>query len=135
MRTNTRYKEIIMKSRGELIQSKIVVDVLLDELEKIPPNKIILIDGFPRSMENWKIWNLKHLPSSIIYLDCPDDVCIKRSMKRQRFDDNNEIMTQRLESFNRSTIPILEYLRKGGIPVTILNSTHSTDILITEYLN
>ncbi|KAF6768156.1 hypothetical protein AHF37_11376, partial [Paragonimus kellicotti] len=60
-----------------------------------------LVDGFPRNEDNRTCWEAdmgsKTVLKRVLVLDCPDDVCIDRCMKRHqdRIDDNEDTLKRR----------------------------------------
>ena len=83
-----------------------------------------LIDGFPRSDENYKGWcdimgdsvDMKF----VIFLECSEDKMIERIMKRsaesevKRNDDNLDVLKKRFNTFREQSMPIVEIYRKEG---------------------
>lgn len=71
---------------GKIVPSEITVGLLKKGMEKNGWNRLYLIDGFPRGMENYTVW--EKLMGSVVdfkftmQLDCPVDVMIERVMKR-----------------------------------------------------
>lgn len=80
-----------------------------------------LIDGFPRNQDNLQGWN-KQLNDKVevmfvLFLDCPDEICIKRCLSRgqqgsNRSDDNETSLKQRLVTYTSQTMPIIEHYRE-----------------------
>ena len=138
LRSNLKHKQIIQQSfrNGTLISSEIVVEILLKEFEKLPPDYLVLIDGFPRSLENWNGWKgvVSSKPSSLIYLECPSIICLNRLNIRRRFDDKEHLILKRIDSFYQKTVPILKHLNeKEGIKIFTLDSTLSTENIVSNW--
>lgn len=87
-----------------------------------------LIDGFPRNEDNLQGWT-KQLADKVevmfvLFLDCPDDVCVKRCLDRgqqgsNRSDDNEVSLRKRLATYSEATMPIIEHYRKLNLLKTI----------------
>ena len=71
-----------------------------------------LIDGFPRTLEQAAAFE-EHvsLPSSVLFLECPEDVLRARLLLRDdgRTDDNSEAVEKRLAVFREMTLPVIEH--------------------------
>ena len=98
---------------GQLIPSRITVAVLERALEEEDTDDIILIDGFPRNIENIRVSGIE--PSGVLYLDCDEKVCLERLLLRKRFDDNEKCIHERFLSFKRDTLPLIEYYRERNL--------------------
>lgn len=80
-----------------------------------------LIDGFPRNEDNLQGWT-KQLSEKVevmfvLFLDCPDEICIQRCLDRgqkgsNRSDDNEISLKKRLVTYSEATMPIIEHYRK-----------------------
>eukprot|EP00825_Cyclidium_porcatum_P011473 TRINITY_DN15896_c0_g1_i1.p1 TRINITY_DN15896_c0_g1~~TRINITY_DN15896_c0_g1_i1.p1 ORF type:complete len:117 (-),score=24.91 TRINITY_DN15896_c0_g1_i1:49-399(-) len=96
-------------------------------MEKTGWNKTFLIDGFPRGMENYNVWE-KNLGELVdfqfaIQLDCSIDTMVKRVIERSkssgRFDDDPEVLKKRLKTHEETSQPILDQYQKRGKLVRI----------------
>lgn len=80
-----------------------------------------LIDGFPRNEDNLRGWT-KQLADKVevlfvLFLDCPDDICVQRCLSRgqqgsNRSDDNETSLRKRLVTYSKDTLPIIEHYRE-----------------------
>jgi len=141
-----KIQEIV--SKGELIPSVTIVALLKKFLTYQSAGKFTLIDGFPRTQENFDDFqNHLGLPHCFINLECPDDVVIdrivKRGMQSGRADDTREVAAQRLHDFHEKTEPLLVELRKHQIREISIDSTKNilvnvgqiAGVLTTEFLH
>jgi UMP-CMP kinase len=77
-----------------------------------------ILDGFPRSDENVKVWNeiMGHLVDFkfLLFFKCSFEVMEKRILGRGegRIDDNPETIKKRFDTFTNETMPIVEYFRQ-----------------------
>lgn len=79
-----------------------------------------LVDGFPRNEDNLQGWT-RQLADKVetlfvLFLDCPEDICIKRCLDRgqqgsNRSDDNEVSLRKRLVTYMEATMPIIEHYR------------------------
>lgn len=94
-----------------------------------PNNKIYLIDGFPRSAENYQAWEkifgTDVTVKTLIYLECTMETLEARLLERGkssgRSDDNLETIRKRFRTYNEQTMPFLEYYKRNVGEVHMLN--------------
>lgn len=98
---------------GNLVDDGIVNSILR---KAIDGNKRILIDGFPRDLQQAK--DFKSI-NFAMYLDCKKNNIVKRLLKRARIegrkDDNTRTIARRWGVFVEETLPVVDYYRKRGI--------------------
>lgn len=99
-----------------------------------------LIDGFPRNADNLRGWTSelsdKVEVSFVLFLDCPDDVCVKRCLARgqqgsNRSDDNEVSLRKRLLTYREDTMPIIDHYRKLNLLRTV-DATKTPDEVYVE---
>lgn len=81
---------------------------------------IFLIDGFPRNEENYNGFCESFQENAhivcIIFLMCPQDVCIERCENRGknsgRVDDNRVSLVKRFNTYNGETVPLVDKIEK-----------------------
>jgi adenylate kinase family enzyme len=73
-------------------------------------NPIILVDGFPRSLESAAMADARWgAPQTVLFFDCPRELAEVRFLKRKRsVDDNVEIFRKRYNEFERLKGEIME---------------------------
>ncbi len=69
--------------KGALVPDEIVVEVLKQHLAKIPKGKGVILDGFPRTIEQAKILESIFKLDVILLLDVPDWIIIERLSSRR----------------------------------------------------
>ncbi|CDS43325.1 UMP CMP kinase [Echinococcus multilocularis] len=96
-----------------------------------------LVDGFPRNEDNKSGWEAsmsdKTKVLQVVVLDCPDNVCIDRCLRRGsgRIDDNEKTLKNRLVQFKTEGLPVIEYYSKKGL-VTHIDGSKSKEEVIDE---
>jgi adenylate kinase family enzyme len=109
-------------SEGKLVPSKMLVQIIKHNIFKEGPNeKVYLLDGFPRSEENYDTWKEVFGDSvkikTLIYLRCQLETLEKRLLKRGessgRSDDNITTIRKRFNTYVRQTAPFLEYYEQN----------------------
>lgn len=117
LRTLPKESEIAqIMARGELVPDEKILQLIQS---KIPTNKDIILDGFPRTMDQakWLIDNYADIFNiHVIYLDVPEEIMISRIQKRIREgggrqdDANEEAIKKRLNTFWKVTVPVINWL-------------------------
>lgn len=113
-------------ARGELISSSVITALIRRNMRKFPGRRVLL-DGFPRSLEN--AIDFSHQmgkPELALHLVCDDTVMMERILKRSRenpgrADDNIDTALSRLRTYHRSHGLTLEWLKDNHVPVINLD--------------
>lgn len=119
--------EQIMK-RGDLVDSS-TTTVLIQKYLRVNPGKHILVDGFPRSMQNsTDFLQLCGRPEFALVFDAPDEVLMERMKHRARSsgreDDKNENTgKRRIQVYRETNHLIVENLIKNGVDVYNIDAT------------
>lgn len=83
----------------------------------VDPDCHLLIDGFPRTVNEAKVLEsalafYKRVPLTIVNLETPEDVVRDRMVNRARPDDTPESIEARLRWYREETLPVLAYYRE-----------------------
>ena len=118
-------------AQGILISSEKTQDVLAEALEKTR-NKQIILDGFPRKIEQaeWLVSHQKDYDYTIdlvIVVDVTKEEIMTRLALRGRADDDPAIIEGRLKIYHQEVDPILDYLTKQGVPVVHVDGIGKVD--------
>lgn len=113
---------------GHLADSKIVYGLFDKALEDAKDIKNVILDGFPRTMEQakWLVENKEEYVRAIdlvIVLEVPRDELVRRMMKRGRADDTQEAIERRLMIYRKEMYPILSYLTENDVHVAHIDGT------------
>ena len=112
-------KEIMEK--GELVSDNIVIGMIRSKLEEHQDASGFIFDGFPRTVEQARelrkaLTDYDERVSLMISLEVPREELVKRLLKRGketgRSDDNLETIGNRIDVYNRQTIPVTYYYDK-----------------------
>jgi adenylate kinase family enzyme len=116
----------------------------------------ILLDGFPRNLDNYYRWytNNEHNDLGCLVLDCPEEIMITRLLNRntqnKRTDDIIEIIEERIRVFESETMLVIDKFMECGkchkvdannnIDTVFERCVHIIDNIITgaikiEYMN
>ncbi|XP_015924410.1 UMP-CMP kinase [Parasteatoda tepidariorum] len=131
---------------GELIENHIkngtIVPVeitcrLIEEAMKKADSSKFLIDGFPRNKDNLDGWNKEMGEKAdvkfILFLDCSEETCIQRCLKRGaegsgRSDDNIESLKKRFRTFHVDTLPIVNKFSEEGKVLKVDGSESADEV-------
>ena len=109
---------------GKLISSERVLFYLRDAILN-SENKKILVDGYPRNLENMIAWD-KMIGDSVdvkaaLFFDCSAEEMRRRILGRNegRADDNEKTIMKRIEVFEKETRPLAPLFEQQGILVRI----------------
>ncbi len=84
--------------------------------EHVDPECHLLIDGFPRTVNEAKVLEsalrlYARSPLTVINLNTPEAVVCKRMEERARPDDTLDSINARLTWYREETVPVIEYYR------------------------
>jgi adenylate kinase len=115
-----RKAKAIMDS-GELVSDEIVIGMIKNKLEEHRDGPGFIFDGFPRTVEQARelrkaLSDLDEHVTVMISLTVPREELVTRLVKRGketgRSDDNPETINNRIDVYNRQTIPVAYYYDK-----------------------
>lgn len=120
--------------RGELVSSAIIVTLVRRRMRN-HPGKRVLLDGFPRSLENaHDLVELCGKPELALHLDADDTILMERIIGRAkegggggRTDDNFHTAIHRLRTYHKYHMKTMDWLRDQKVPVVNLDCTGSPD--------
>lgn len=103
---------------GKLVSDDLVVEIVTDALKKQleAESYFIILDGFPRTIEQYRISQSLFEPYDVQYIhfSVDNDELINRLLERgktsNRADDNLETIKLRLDVYQKETAPILNEL-------------------------
>ncbi len=105
-------------NKGELVSDELVLSVVEGRLVNI--NEGWLLDGFPRNINQANslknlLEKIKQPLEGVILIKVDDDYLIKRLLERGRQDDNEQVITNRLNIYREKTSPLIDLYKKQGI--------------------
>ncbi|KAK6103943.1 UMP-CMP kinase 1 [Brugia pahangi] len=138
-REGSQYGQIIESHirNGTIVPVEITCKLLENAMNDCLSAKAFLIDGFPRNQDNVEGWEHAMLSKAkvlfVLYLHCPDDICVKRCLNRNegRSDDNEESLRKRIRTYHTQTMPIIEYYKAKNL-VRQVSATAPADEVYEE---
>jgi adenylate kinase len=107
--------------RGELVSDEIVIGMIRKKLEDHRSGKGFIFDGFPRTVDQARalrnaLTEIDERVSVMISLEVPREELVKRLEKRGqeegRSDDNLETINNRIDVYEKQTMPVTYYYDK-----------------------
>jgi adenylate kinase len=102
--------------RGELVPDDVIMDVFREALDRAGDGPVVL-DGFPRTVEQAKALEDLLPVKSAVLLDLPDDEVVDRISHRDqgRSDDTPETARHRLDVYHEQTEPLVRFYEDRGL--------------------
>jgi adenylate kinase family enzyme len=115
-------------ARGELVSSAVIVTLLRRRM-RAHPGMRVLLDGFPRSIDNaLGFVELCGRPELALHLECDDTYLMERILNRgreggaaARKDDNIDTALKRLRNYHKYHHATMDWLREQHVPVVNLD--------------
>jgi len=107
--------------KGELVSDEIVIGMIKKKLNENKSGNGFIFDGFPRTVEQARalrnvLTDIDERVSVMLSLEVPREELVKRLEKRGkeegRSDDNLETINNRIDVYERQTIPVTYYYEK-----------------------
>ena len=113
-------------AEGKLVPDDTVVELVVDELSKDKYNNGVILDGFPRtvnqaeSLDRFFTDHGKEV-DAFVTLTVPEDELVSRILSRGqgRADDTPEKIKTRLQVYHNETEPVLNHYQKKGAVIEI----------------
>ncbi len=111
----------VIMDKGELVSDKIVIGMIRNKIEEQKDGEGFIFDGFPRTVDQARelrkaLTDYDERVGVMISLEVPREELVKRLLKRGkdtgRSDDNMETINNRIDVYNRQTIPVNYYYDK-----------------------
>ncbi len=124
---NNTSEGVIAKSfidKGELVPDETIIDMLDSFIEKLPAQKGILFDGYPRTVAQAKALTTLmdghgKTISTLLNLEVDDNELVDRLVERGktsgRSDDNEATIRKRLEIYHDQTYHVIDYYKDKGL--------------------
>lgn len=119
--------------RGHLVESKVAEELVGAEIAQVPENKIIILDGITRKLQEAKwldrfLVDLNRPIDRVIFIDLHQPLAVERNIARGRHDDKLETQMLRWELYQAETVPVLDYYTEKGLISRIDGSGSVEDV-------
>jgi len=106
-------------SSGDLVDDATMGEVVRDRLAKEDAWGGFILDGYPRTLAQADqlaeiLVGMEAELDGVLYLKVPEAVLVERILGRQRADDKEDVIRQRLLVYRRQTQPLVEYYEQRG---------------------
>lgn len=123
---------------GELVDDDTMADVIRERLSQADAQRGFLLDGYPRTMAQAATLAsiLDRAGKSldiVIQVEVPEAELIKRALGRQREDDTEEVIKNRLSVYEENTAPLVDHYREQGLLVSV-DGDQSIEAVAAEIL-
>lgn len=124
-------------AKGELVDDTIVNGLLAEHLRQLSPNKVVVLDGFPRHMPQaeWLLREAESLHNGlklVIHLTIPQEEAQRRLRTRGRTDDTTNIIDDRWHDYYTQVLPVADYFAKIGIPVKVIDGNRPVEAVFQD---
>lgn len=122
----------IGKKMNEFIEKgELVPENLIENLMKINlPKNSFISDGYPRRTSQAKVLDKLSMPDSVVFLNVPYSVLIKRLLNRAKIegrkDDTPKTIKERFNVYRKQTEPLLNYYKNKLI---IINANRDIKVI------
>lgn len=117
---------------GKLLDDKQIITLVQKIFSVVDTKHEFILDGFPRtsSQADWLVNQFKHgqlTISAVINLQASEDVLRKRLLGRGRQDDTEEAISERLQEYQETIVPVMEQFKAAGITVHDINGEQNSE--------
>ncbi|REJ84424.1 MAG: adenylate kinase [Acidobacteria bacterium] len=105
---------------GQLVSDELMAEVVQDRLAKDDCKGGFLLDGYPRTAAQTQtlddiLDDLGERLDHVIYLSVPEEELVRRALLRQRDDDTEEVIQERLRVYRNETEPLVAHYEQAGL--------------------
>lgn len=114
-----RRVEGVMAS-GALVDDALMAEVVRDRLARPDASRGYLLDGYPRTLPQAEtlagiLRGSGRDLDAVVMVDVPEEELVRRARLRQRADDREEVVRERLRVYREKTEPLIGYYRERGL--------------------
>jgi adenylate kinase family enzyme len=121
--------------KGGIVPSPITLELLQRKISSYRDD-ILVIDGFPRNIENIEYWNLMMGNSCqvelVLFLESSSELLRERLLNRAatsaRSDDDTSVVSSRIKLHDEITTPVVDHFKKLGILERIDGSKSAREV-------
>ena len=116
-------------SKGDYVDTKIVLDTLEARLQRKDTKRGYVLDGFPRSMQQVREMERRNIGyDHVVFLDVAEDEVVRRLTSRGRADDKPEIIKNRIAVYKRETMPVIKHFENKMLNIRVEGGEQIEDV-------
>lgn len=105
---------------GALVDDALMAEVVRERLAQADASHGFLLDGYPRTTGQAAtldgiLEERREGLDVVIMLEVPEPVLVARAVARQRADDREEVVRERLRVYREKTEPLVEHYERRGL--------------------
>jgi adenylate kinase len=109
---------------GDLVQSGVVERMVEDEMKQVPPERTVILDGFPRELNEaeWmdgRLGDWQRQVRVVLLVEVSREESAKRLILRGRPDDTGAVQQERWHEYNTQTRLVLDFYAKQNLLKTV----------------
>ena len=125
---------------GILLGDDEIIEVVDKALSKLGDSSEVILDGYPRTLPQaeWLIKQIKNNRFKIkaaIHLTASKEAVRERLIDRARTDDVDGAIEKRFAEYEKSTSPIIDWLRQQNVTVFDINGERPVEIVHQDILS
>lgn len=123
---------------GELVGDELMAEVVTARLAQDDAARGFLLDGYPRTASQVEtldgiLEGIGARLDHVVFIDAPEEELVKRALARQRADDTEDVIRERLRVYRSKTEPLVDAYRQRGLLRTIAGD-QSIEVVGNEIL-
>lgn len=133
-------------AEGRLVDDETMAEIVEERLERPDARDGFILDGYPRTVAQAAtldalLEDMDEELDAVVSLEVPEEVLVERALGRQRTDDTEDVVRERLRVYQDSTAPLVGHYNEesslrqvdGDQPIErvtedILDSLRSTEV-------
>lgn len=109
---------------GALVDDGLMAEVVRERLARPDARRGYLLDGYPRTLPQAEtlagiLRDAEQELDAVLLVEVPEDELVRRILLRQREDDKEDVIRERLCVYREKTAPLIGYYRERGLLRTI----------------
>jgi adenylate kinase family enzyme len=125
LRASRDPKVMAILAEGGIVPGETTLSLLAQELAgPLSLNKPVLIDGFPRAIDQAELFERVYgPPAAVVLVQCEEETMRRRLLARGRSgtrkDDTEVIANKRIRGYREHTVPVLDHYKKRGLLLVV----------------
>jgi adenylate kinase len=122
---------------GDLLDDVEIIAIVDKVLSSIPDDETVILDGFPRTIPQAE-WLVNQVEAGrfrvdmALHLQASHEAVKQRLIGRARIDDTEAAIEARFNEYERSTMPLLEWLTKHNVKVINVDAERPVEAINSD---